>query len=190
MSIIVTQPFNFQSIQPNFIRDYIDSRNYTNQTPLKLTAEESTALSTKYDVGHIVCDTNTKQHYSFESKIVAETTTYYFKPLEPLQATCDEWNNSSYIPKMGEIIIVTDYQYDNDGNGNMISTPVIKIGDGSTLAANLPYLGEYVKHAEIADKLSHSLKIGDIIFDGSEDKEVPIYSGEYYTEYAGEYILI
>lgn len=44
--------------------------------------------------------------------------------------------NLSYIPANGEIIVVTDYA--TDGNGNNIAA--IKIGDGRAYAADLPII--------------------------------------------------
>ena len=47
-------------------------------------------------------------------------------------ATETEWNNSSFVPLFGEIII-----YDADDN---YSYPRVKIGDGQTYVTELPFL--------------------------------------------------
>lgn len=45
---------------------------------------------------------------------------------------------------------------------------------GGTISAEL-----FNGLAETAKKVQHTLTIGDIVFDGSEDKSVPIYNGQY-----------
>lgn len=72
--------------------------------------------------------------------------------------TVSGWsNNTAYIPKKNEIIIYTDkYSYEKDGE--MIHVPGIKMGDGMSYAADLPFALDAIddrleKH--IADDIRH-----------------------------------
>lgn len=57
--------------------------------------------------------------------------------------TTYNWNNAiTFIPLKGEIIIYTDRSEKDDGNGNKIKTPGIKIGDGNAYLIDLPFVGE------------------------------------------------
>ena len=56
--------------------------------------------------------------------------------------TTSNWNaNLYFVPLLGEIIIYTDHGQIDDGNGNTISVPGIKIGDGSAYLIDLPFVG-------------------------------------------------
>lgn len=81
--------------------------------------------------------------------------------------TEDYWNNHrEIIPDKGNIVIILDHEYD----GNKPS-PAIRVGDGIHSVLDLPDLGSI-------KKLSHSLTIGDKIFDGSKNVVVDVYTGE------------
>lgn len=72
--------------------------------------------------------------------------------------TQEEWANKiGYIPKMNEIIVVTDkYTYVKDGLTKFI--PGIKIGDGNAYAVDLPYITDGVEQkldTHIADRNAH-----------------------------------
>ena len=85
--------------------------------------------------------------------------------------------NSDYLPKLGETIIIIDYLKVNNKN-----VPSFVIGDGTTILKNLSPSGSYTKYSErakIAERLEHSLTIGESKFDGSEDVTIPIYDKEY-----------
>ena len=61
MSIKITQPFEFNSQQPNFERDVINSSLFVSRDPLFLEDDEQNNIGEKYDVGHIVWDINTRK---------------------------------------------------------------------------------------------------------------------------------
>lgn len=63
MAIEITQPFGFDSRLPNFTRDEINALDYSNNSPLHMTQAEKNNAADKYNVGHIVYDTYTRQHY-------------------------------------------------------------------------------------------------------------------------------
>jgi hypothetical protein len=63
MAIKITRPFEYESKEPNFERDRIDARQYSNNNPMRLTAEERAAEAAKYDIGHVVYDGYTDRHY-------------------------------------------------------------------------------------------------------------------------------
>ena len=66
MSIKIIQPFEFNSQQPNFERDVINSSLFLSGNPLILSDAEQVELGENYDVGHIVWDINTRRHYRLE----------------------------------------------------------------------------------------------------------------------------
>jgi hypothetical protein len=67
--------------------------------------------------------------------------------------TTANWNEvRSFIPKRGEIIVYTDHGHVNDGNGNTIDIPGIKIGDGNAYLIDLPFVG-----TDISQQIMHDL---------------------------------
>ena len=60
----------------------------------------------------------------------------------PKRDTTARWERKpDFVPFRGEIIIYTDkYSYTNE-KGETVSVPAIKIGDGTTCIAELPFLG-------------------------------------------------
>lgn len=76
-----------------------------------------------------------------------------------------DWESSSYTPLENEFIIYSDYPTE-DGK----TAPRIKIGDGKTPVNDLPFTYTEQKH--------HTLTIGEIVYDGSEDVSVPVYNGK------------
>lgn len=93
-----------------------------------------------------------------------------------LVGTKDYWNNNNIIPKLGELVIITDYTIKNENNKE-IKIPGIKVGDGINYINDLP-----VVSSDSASKLSHTITIGNKVFDGSEDVVIDIYDGEYDEE--------
>lgn len=68
--------------------------------------------------------------------------------------TTSNWNNHrSFIPMLGEIIIYTDHGQIDDGYGNLINVPGIKIGDGNAYLIDLPFVGNDVRY-EILQQLN------------------------------------
>ena len=54
--------------------------------------------------------------------------------------TTESWNSSpEFVPKRGEIIVYSDYDSYIDDQGETHYIPGIKIGDGNTLLADLPF---------------------------------------------------
>ena len=93
--------------------------------------------------------------------------------------------NINYTPALNSIIIYTDAQIKRDGQGNVIKIPSMKIGDGITACADLPFVdagtlsGVKVEDLRI-QKLDHSITFGAhqaYTFDGSADVVVPVYLG-------------
>ena len=67
--------------------------------------------------------------------------------------TTENWNNHRlFIPKRGEVIIYTDHGHIDDGFGNMIDVPGIKIGDGNAYLVDIPFVGADVRY-QILDEL-------------------------------------
>lgn len=173
MSIKITQPFSFDSQQPNFDRDVLNSSLFTSQNPLSLTSAEASALGEKYDVGHIVWDLNTRNHYRVEYT----NSTYRLVPVEPLAKATQEWYNmgSSYIPMLGEVIIFTDNRTVNGMN-----VPMFKVGDGIHSPSELPFSDAgYAAVSGVADHVSHQLHIGPHDYDGSAEVTIGLYNGDY-----------
>ena len=60
----------------------------------------------------------------------------------PKRDTTRRWElKPDFVPFRGEIIIYTDKYHDVDTQGNTINVPAIKIGDGRTRIADLPFMG-------------------------------------------------
>ena len=53
-------------------------------------------------------------------------------------------NIGNQIPEEGELIVVTDgFTIVDSITGDITATPALKIGDGTTTVANLPYVTDY-----------------------------------------------
>lgn len=90
-----------------------------------------------------------------------------------LIGTQEYWNNNlDIIPDTGQFVIITDYQTKEE-NGELISIPGIKIGDGINSINKLPMI-----YSDGVGKLEHSLTIGEHVFDGTSDVVVDVYDGE------------
>ena len=60
----------------------------------------------------------------------------------PKRDTTKRWEQKpDFIPFRGEIIIYTDKYHDYDEEGHKINIPAMKIGDGRTRIADLPFMG-------------------------------------------------
>ena len=60
--------------------------------------------------------------------------------------TTNNWyNNPTFIPLDGEIIIYTDYESKTNEKGEVINIPGIKIGDGQTYGVDLPFVNESLR---------------------------------------------
>lgn len=100
----------------------------------------------------------------------------------------NEWYElNSTIPADGEILIFSDHSTTTNENGDRVYVPDIKIGDGVHTIEQLAFISSgKVQTAIIAERLKHSLTIGEYIFDGSENVEIPVYTGDLMM---GEYKL-
>ena len=91
----------------------------------------------------------------------------------------DEWNKvNNFIPANGELII---YNPDETHSSHRF-----KIGDGTHLVKDLPFMKMGVSPEDLenvtAAKLKHSLIFGageEFVFDGSKDVVIPVYTGSY-----------
>ena len=71
--------------------------------------------------------------------------------------TTANWNAArDFIPLRGEIIIYSDYGHMDDGYGNQINVPGIKIGDGSAYLIDLPFVGNEVRYEILTELRSHT----------------------------------
>lgn len=71
--------------------------------------------------------------------------------------TTENWNAvRSFIPMRGEVIVYTDHSQMEDGFGNVIDVPGIKIGDGSAYLIDLPFVGNDVRYQVLQELREHS----------------------------------
>ena len=64
--------------------------------------------------------------------------------------------NRNVIPLKGEVIVYTDAGHKDDGNGNIIDVPAIKIGDGLAYVVDLPFVGEDVRNQILQELQTHT----------------------------------
>ena len=70
--------------------------------------------------------------------------------------TTENWNqHRDFIPMRGEICVYTDHGQIDDGYGNMIDVPGIKIGDGSAYLIDLPFVGNDVRYEIMTELRRH-----------------------------------
>ena len=73
------------------------------------------------------------------------------------QDTTENWNaQRSYIPLRGQVIIYTDHGQMDDGYGEMINVPGIKIGDGNAYLIDLPFVGADVRYQILTELRAHT----------------------------------
>lgn len=83
--------------------------------------------------------------------------------------TTENWNaKRTYVPERNDIIIYSDHGTIDDGNGNNVDVPGIKIGDGNAYLIDLPFLGEDDKNQILQEVRSHTGN--SVIHVTSEDK--------------------
>lgn len=71
--------------------------------------------------------------------------------------TTENWNaKREFVPLRGEVIIYTDHGSMDDGYGNTISVPGVKIGDGSAYLIDLPFVGNDVRYQILTEIREHS----------------------------------
>lgn len=71
--------------------------------------------------------------------------------------TTENWNNHrNFVPMLGEIIIYTDAGTMDDGYGNEINVPGIKIGDGNAYLIDLPFVGNDQRYAILQELRNHT----------------------------------
>lgn len=71
--------------------------------------------------------------------------------------TTANWNAArSFIPMRGEIIVYTDHGQMDDGYGNTINVPGIKVGDGSAYLVDLPFVGDESRYAILQELRQHT----------------------------------
>ena len=71
--------------------------------------------------------------------------------------TTENWNaRVGYIPLRSDIIVYTDHGQMDDGYGNMIDVPGVKIGDGNAYLIDLPFVGADVRYQILQELRAHS----------------------------------
>lgn len=84
--------------------------------------------------------------------------------------TTAHWNAArTFIPIRGEIIIYTDHGQMDDGYGNLINVPGIKIGDGQAYLIDLPFVGAEERYAILQELRQHTSDLS--IHVSPEDRE-------------------
>lgn len=67
------------------------------------------------------------------------------------------WNSHiNFIPMRGEVIVYTDHGQMEDGYGNTINVPGIKIGDGNAYLIDLPFVGNDVRYQILQELREHT----------------------------------
>lgn len=90
--------------------------------------------------------------------------------------TKEDWEQyNDTVFEKGDILIISDYEIDEDGK----NTPAIKIGDG---IHTIDELNPIAGGREELGILKHSLTIGNKIFNGSQDVFIDVYDGDMNTE--------
>ena len=71
--------------------------------------------------------------------------------------TTENWNqHRDFIPMRGEICIYMDAGSMDDGYGNTINVPGIKIGDGNAYLIDLPFVGNDQRYAILQELRNHT----------------------------------
>ena len=85
-------------------------------------------------------------------------------PIRPraVEVNCHstEWwaLKSRYVPKEGEIIIYTNRAQIEKDDGTFVDVPGIKIGDGNTYVADLPFVGDDL-YTALMQMIEHSSSV-------------------------------
>ena len=57
--------------------------------------------------------------------------------------TTANWNtHRDFIPLLGEVVVYMDHEQIDDGQGNTVNVPGVKIGDGTSYLIDLPFVGD------------------------------------------------
>jgi len=72
--------------------------------------------------------------------------------------TKENWNNSTYIPKKGEIIVYSNYAT-KEVDGQTVNIPAIKIGSGNAYVQNLMFLNQDLSDALYAHILNNAIHV-------------------------------
>ena len=73
--------------------------------------------------------------------------------------TTANWQrNLTFIPLAGEIIIYTDYST-REENGQTITIPNFKVGDGTTFAVDLPFVNDELRDQLTAHTMNQSIHV-------------------------------
>lgn len=71
--------------------------------------------------------------------------------------TTANWNeHRDFVPMRGEIIVYMDAGQMDDGYGNTINVPGIKIGDGNAYLIDLPFVGAEQRYAILQELRAHT----------------------------------
>ena len=71
--------------------------------------------------------------------------------------TTENWNSKiSFIPERKDIIIYSDHGHIDDGQGNVIDIPAIKIGDGNAYLIDLPFVGDDYRYQILSELRRHT----------------------------------
>lgn len=100
--------------------------------------------------------------------------------------TTDTWNQSEDVPEERDILVYLD-KATVTVDGQEVGIPGIKIGNGTSLPRNLPFVDAATidgigLNDIVAKRVGHRLTFGaggEFVFDGSADVTVPVYTGEY-----------
>lgn len=70
--------------------------------------------------------------------------------------TTANWNQKiNFIPLKGEVIVYTDAGQTDDGSGNTINVPGIKVGDGTSYLIDMPFVGADIRNSILQELRSH-----------------------------------
>ena len=71
--------------------------------------------------------------------------------------TTANWNSKpDFRPAHGLIVVYTDHGQMDEGFGNTINVPAIKIGDGSAYLIDLPFVGDDVRYQILTEIRLHT----------------------------------
>lgn len=71
--------------------------------------------------------------------------------------TTENWNTkTTFIPERNDVCIYTDHGQIDDGYGNMVDVPGIKVGDGNAYLIDLPFVGADTRYQILTELRTHT----------------------------------